>query len=234
MRSSGLSSPNEYGSAGGASRKGRRSTRHQRGNTCPTSILVPLVVGVLVWVSALVWSPYVVTHHAPHQVSFVAATAMYVVSGVICHQRPTRSFRAWRTQLPVCARCTGLYAGAALGLLATLMLGMRRRTEHRRLHHARLALVLAAVPTALAIGGEALGFVQPSNLVRAAIAVPLGFAVACLVSFLRSSFPGSRSAAPSWHGAPRAPWGMCDCGATSSGGSSRAGTDSARQSMRDC
>jgi hypothetical protein len=40
---------------------------------------------------------------------------------VICHQQAARSFAIWSQQLPVCARCTGIYAGAAMiAMLATL------------------------------------------------------------------------------------------------------------------
>ncbi|MCL2434314.1 MAG: DUF2085 domain-containing protein [Clostridia bacterium] len=40
-----------------------------------------------------------------------------------CHQLPERSF-FWRgRQFPVCARCTGLFAGFLLGLCAGLLFG---------------------------------------------------------------------------------------------------------------
>jgi uncharacterized membrane protein len=51
----------------------------------------------------------------------------------VCHQRPERSFVLWGAPLAVCARCTGIYAGAVLGSL------LRLRTQ-----------------TALFIGGAAL------------------------------------------------------------------------------
>ncbi|MGH8188115.1 MAG: DUF2085 domain-containing protein, partial [Steroidobacteraceae bacterium] len=45
----------------------------------------------------------------------------YAFGSVICHQRPERSFRIGLATLPVCARCTGLYAGAAVAAL--IMMG---------------------------------------------------------------------------------------------------------------
>ena len=36
---------------------------------------------------------------------------------VLCHQIPSRSFCYDTACLPVCARCTGMYLGAALGLI---------------------------------------------------------------------------------------------------------------------
>ena len=37
------------------------------------------------------------------------------VSSRICHQRPERSFAIAGIQMPVCARCSGLYVSGALG-----------------------------------------------------------------------------------------------------------------------
>lgn len=37
-----------------------------------------------------------------------------------CHQLPERSFHWKGRQLPVCARCTGVFAGQVLGLLTLL------------------------------------------------------------------------------------------------------------------
>ena len=41
-------------------------------------------------------------------------------AGRVCHQRPERSFHVAGVQLPVCARCTGLYVSGAAGALAAL------------------------------------------------------------------------------------------------------------------
>jgi hypothetical protein len=45
----------------------------------------------------------------------------------------------------------------------------------------RLLLLVAAVPTALTVGGEIVGLVSPTNMVRAILAAPLGFAIAWTV-----------------------------------------------------
>ena len=42
---------------------------------------------------------------------------VYAVGSVVCHQLPERSFHLWAAQMPVCARCTGIYAGAAIAAI---------------------------------------------------------------------------------------------------------------------
>src|SRR5262245_33087060 len=79
------------------------------------------------------------------------AVLIYAVGGSVCHQRPERSFYLWGRQLPVCARCTGIYAGAAL---AVAVVSVRRAlqmtdTRPRRLSRSPAVLVvIASAPTA--------------------------------------------------------------------------------------
>ncbi len=40
-----------------------------------------------------------------------------------CHRRPDRSFFWKGKQFPVCARCTGLYLGYAVGVVLALVMG---------------------------------------------------------------------------------------------------------------
>ena len=42
------------------------------------------------------------------------AALTYGIGGFICHQMPERSFHLGGLQIPVCARCLGIYAGFAL------------------------------------------------------------------------------------------------------------------------
>lgn len=48
------------------------------------------------------------------------------VGYAICHQIPERSFFINGRQMPLCARCTGTFLGAVLGLAAMLAYGRRR------------------------------------------------------------------------------------------------------------
>lgn len=52
-----------------------------------------------------------------------------VVGYAICHQLPERSFFLDGRQLPLCARCTGTFLGAIVGMIAMLLLGRRRASR---------------------------------------------------------------------------------------------------------
>ena len=107
------------------------------------------------------------------------AGALYAIGSHICHQRPDRSFHLLTAQLPVCGRCTGLYAGAALGASAAALAAPIRDFAARS--SARAVLVLGAVPTGLTLACEWAGLWKGSNVVRAAAGLPLGIVVALVV-----------------------------------------------------
>jgi uncharacterized membrane protein len=48
--------------------------------------------------------------------------AVYAIGSFVCHQLPERSWRLWTAQMPVCARCTGIYFGAAIAALMSVAL----------------------------------------------------------------------------------------------------------------
>src|SRR5438093_145990 len=62
---------------------------------------------------------------APSAAAQAFAFVVYRAGSVLCHQRPERSFHLFSMQMPVCARCTGIYAGGAL-VAAALAIGRRR------------------------------------------------------------------------------------------------------------
>ena len=107
---------------------------------------------------------------------FLIPDLLFPIGSVICHQRPERSFFLHDRQLPVCARCTGLYLGAAIAapaaLLAATVLVVRRP---------RWILAVAALPTLVTWTTEFAGLAHFSNATRFAAAVPLGFIAAWLV-----------------------------------------------------
>jgi uncharacterized membrane protein len=49
-----------------------------------------------------------------------------ILGGGVCHQLPERSLQVAGTTLPLCARCTGTYLGALVGLLTVVL---RHRTR---------------------------------------------------------------------------------------------------------
>ena len=117
----------------------------------------------------------------------LAPAALAPIGALICHQRPERSFFIGGTQIPVCARCTGLYAGAALGVLVAAGGLLAQRPYGRTIaaplpsDRARRIFVIAALPTAVTWMLEAAGLVPFSNAVRFAAGLPLGLAAAWLV-----------------------------------------------------
>lgn len=129
----------------------------------------------VVWAGALLATPWFV-RAAPPGARRLAAV-VYLVGGTLCHQRPDRSFHLRGVQLPVCARCTGLYLASAFGALAAWTGGRRPR----RVRRSRRGLVVAAaLPTMATWIGEGAGLAVAAA-VRAAAAVPFGAAVAWVV-----------------------------------------------------
>ncbi len=106
------------------------------------------------------------------------AAIMYGFGSSICHQLADRSFHLGAAQLPVCARCLGIYAGLALASLVTVL---ARSTVGPDGLSPRRVLVLGALPTIITVATEWVGFWQPSNVVRAFSGVPLGCAVSLVV-----------------------------------------------------
>jgi uncharacterized membrane protein len=105
-------------------------------------------------------------------VSSSLAAVVYGIGSVLCHQRPERSFHVWSVQLPVCARCTGIYVGAAAAGLTALA-----TTAARDISRPLAALVLAASPALATLVYEWTTGAMPSNGIRAASGVVLGAAV---------------------------------------------------------
>ena len=109
---------------------------------------------------------------------------VYAIGGVICHQRPERSFFLDGHQLPVCARCTGLYLSGAVGLVGWWSLKMARRWRPIAIDPRLVVrlLLIAAVPTAISLIGAQVGWWNGSNLTRAVLAIPLGVSAGAIVA----------------------------------------------------
>jgi uncharacterized membrane protein len=125
----------------------------------------------ILWLAAILTAPF-------------GATLPYVIGRAICHQRPERSFWIAGAPMPVCARCTGLYASAAFGSVLALAAARAspRASRPRSSRSVRLALAVAAVPTAITLVVEWLDLALPSPTVRAAAAAPIGAAVGWIVT----------------------------------------------------
>ena len=109
----------------------------------------------------------------------VGTLAVYRATSILCHQKSERSFSLARMQMPVCARCFGLYLAGAAGAVAACILARRRRSPSTFV--VRLALLTASVPLLLSVGLEWLGVAGGSNISRFASALPLGMAAGWLL-----------------------------------------------------
>lgn len=128
------------------------------------------------WALTLPLTSYAASRPAQANGWYAFAFAVYGVGGLLCHQRPERSFHLWSAQMPVCARCAGIYAGAALtSLLAAL------RSQVRLRPHAQSLLVASFIPTAASLIYEWTTGHTPSNTIRALAGAPLGAAVALVI-----------------------------------------------------
>jgi uncharacterized membrane protein len=138
----------------------------------------------LAWAVLIVAVPYLVARHPDAGLTGPLAAAAYLTGHVVCHQIPARSFHPFGAQMPVCARCAGLYAAAPLGAGLALALGVGVAGGRRRPTAAlvRAVLVTTALPTAATWTAEWLGLAHPSSLVRFAAALPLGAAIAWVVA----------------------------------------------------
>lgn len=109
---------------------------------------------------------------------------IYATGGLICHQRPERSFLLDGHQFPVCARCTGLYLSGAIGIAGWLALKMARRWTSLPFDPglAKRMVLISAMPTAVSLMTGVLGMWDGSNLTRAMLAVPLGASAGAVVA----------------------------------------------------
>ena len=96
-----------------------------------------------------------------------SSSVIYACGSLVCHQRPDRSLTACGRQWPVCGRCSGLYLGAAAGVL----LARRRRRAPGELAAVADAVLVSAIPTAALWLGEFVGLGDPGTMLRLALAV---------------------------------------------------------------
>jgi hypothetical protein len=158
----------------------------------------------IAWAIALALAPFAASRPDGGGVVYGFAYSVYAIGRVICHQIPARSFQLWTVPMPVCARCTGIYLGAALTAVILLALDVRlkpsldvardrpelvegpnatKRPSPTRPgpRNARALLVAAAIPTAATLVYEWITGDTPANGLRALAGVPIGAAVAWII-----------------------------------------------------
>lgn len=149
---------------------------------------VVLICGL--WVTGLVAAP--LPSGDPQGLRPMLAAGVYAAGALVCHQRPERSFHLAGAQLPVCARCLGLYVGGWFGAIGWVLVAGARATSADRVRRIlaprllRTVLVLAAAPTIVTVLTAQLGTWDPANAPRALFAVPLGIVIGGLVCAVAS------------------------------------------------
>ena len=165
------------------------------------------------WLLLVLLTPVALARDVGGRAVTLVSAGAYLLGGVVCHQRPDRSFHPEGVQMPVCARCAGLYLGAGLGVLAAA--GFRRRgvgaagrSGRRRTGGAplppalvdgegsgsgagpaapawlRWAVLAAAAPTGITFAAEMAGWMPSIGELRAVAGVPLGVAVTWVASLV--------------------------------------------------
>ena len=138
-----------------------------------------LVVTPMLWVTALGLATVIASRQAVGVAAYGLSAAVYEVGSLLCHQLSERSFHFRGAQWPVCARCVGLYLGAAAA--AFVAAGMRRFNQRRLWERARIFLVIGAAPTAVTLIYEWFSGYMPSHWIRAAAGFPLGAIVMLII-----------------------------------------------------
>lgn len=133
-----------------------------------------LALASVIWLVAIFAAPYAARRAAPGSPAAVLAVGTYLIGSVICHQQARRSFHLDGVQLPVCARCAGIYLAAPFGAFCGWLFRRRRRVDPARW---RTPLVLAALPTAVTVVLEWVSGTMIPGPIRFAAGVPIGFVV---------------------------------------------------------
>jgi hypothetical protein len=149
----------------------------------------------LLWLAALLAAPHGL-EAVPGAPARLAAGTVYLAGRVVCHQRPERSFRAAGHPLPVCARCTGIYAAAPLACLLALALPGGRGRRWWGWAATPRGLVVAALPAAISVVVEwVTGWTDPAT--RVATGAVVGFGGAGLVcASIAASTPAAAAGLP--------------------------------------
>jgi uncharacterized membrane protein len=101
----------------------------------------------------------------------------------VCHRIDLRSFHIGETQLPLCARCSGMYLGAMVGLSYQLAIGKRRTgmPSWKIILPVSIFVMLFAVDglnSFISLFSSGAGLYQPSNSIRLLTGTGMGLAIA--------------------------------------------------------
>jgi hypothetical protein len=138
------------------------------------------VTAAVTWAALLVITPLLASRPHASPIASALILAVYGIGSLVCHQLPERSFHVWTAQMPVCARCAGIYLGAVIGVIASVCRAGSAGARARVLGP-RTILALAVTPTLATLVYEWTTGGMPPHAIRAAAGVPIGLVVAWLV-----------------------------------------------------
>jgi uncharacterized membrane protein len=132
-------------------------------------IYLIILVAVVIWCSLILLAPLASSHGYPQTSQF-----LYTVFGRICHQLDSHSLRLGGEKLGVCARCSAIYFGFLLGVIAYPMIRFISNTlvSHRRW------ILLAGIPMCVDVFLAAAGIHQTTVLTRLCTGSIFGFLIA--------------------------------------------------------
>ena len=147
-----------------------------------STLRAAFVAASIIWMILLLAAPFVASRAHASTLGTLFVVSVYGVGSLVCHQLTERSYRLWAAQMPVCARCAGIYFGAAM---SAICMAVYRTTNVAQCFSlaktARLALTLAVTPTALTLLYEWTTGQMPAHAIRALAGVPIGAVAAWLV-----------------------------------------------------
>jgi len=123
--------------------------------------LAAITLAAAVYCSAFVLAPWLEHRGSP------AGSWLRLAFAPTCHQQPDRCLDLGDGPLAVCARCAGLYVGGLLGLLATVLSGVRWRPTVP-------VLLATSLPTVLDVAAVLIGLPSLPNWPRFLVAVAPG------------------------------------------------------------
>jgi uncharacterized membrane protein len=136
----------------------------------------------VIWLAVILAAPFGLATGRGQLPTFAA----YQIGSIVCHQRPERSFHLAGMQMPVCARCFGLYLAGAAGLVFAWISRLRVPGNLTK-----VMMATAAVPMVATVALEVVGAITTTNVVRMSTGLPLGFAAGLLI--VTSLTPASNS-----------------------------------------
>jgi len=107
------------------------------------------------------------------------------VGYAVCHRIAARSFFLGERQMPLCARCTGMYLGAMIGLLYQLRLGRRGGMPSRKILVALGVFILAFIVDGsnsyLHLFPGAPSLYSPQNFLRLLTGIGMGITISAML-----------------------------------------------------